>query len=112
MPYLKKLYNTIKDHLIGIELGVFFILLSELFHFFKYSEFSIDFMGVELMALIFIVLIINLHDEEKSTSKFILKSLGLFLLFLVISFTILFDHIFGPDFTCPQCDGVFEWILN
>lgn len=110
--YLKKLYNTIKDNLIGIEVGIFFILLSELLNFLRYSEFSIDFMGVELMALVFIVLILNLHREEKNTKKFVLKASGLFALFLVIVFTMLFDYIFGPDFTCPQCDGVFEWILN
>ncbi len=107
---IKKINDTIEKHAIGIEIGLFFVVLSELLHFLKYSKFSVDMMMVEVFALVFIVLILNLFQTEKDKRKLILKTAGLILLFVLIAFQIMFDHIFGEGFTC--CEEVFDWILR
>jgi hypothetical protein len=107
---LKKINNNLEKYSLGIQIGIFLILLTELLHFLKYSNFSIDFMMVEVFALIFIVLILNTYDVEKGKKKMILKIIGLILLFLLITFTTLFDYISGENFIC--CEKVFDWILK
>ena len=92
---LKKINDTVEENSIGLQFGVFFIVLSELLHFLKYSKFSIDFMMVEVFVLVFVVLILNIYHEEKDLTRGILKIAGLILLFLLITFTTLFDYIFG-----------------
>ncbi len=92
---LKKINDTVEEYSIGLQFGVFFIVLSELLHFLKYSKFSIDFMMVEVFVLVFVVLILNIYHEEKDLTRGILKIAGLILLFLLITFTTLFDYIFG-----------------
>jgi hypothetical protein len=99
---LKKINNSIEEHSIGLQIGVFFIVLSELLHFLKYSKFSVDFMMVEVFVLIFIVLVLNVYHEEKDLTKKILKIAGLILLFMIITFQIMFDHILGENFTCCE----------
>ena len=91
---LKKINNAINEYSLGIQTGIFIILLSELLHFLKYSKFSVDFMMVEVFALIFIVLILNTYNVEKDKNIKVLKIIGLILLFLLITFTTLFDYTF------------------
>ncbi|KKS39529.1 hypothetical protein A3H03_02810 [Candidatus Kuenenbacteria bacterium RIFCSPLOWO2_12_FULL_42_13] len=110
--YFQKLKKTIEENALGLELAIFIIILTEFLHFLKYSEFSVDFMGVEFMAICFFVLILNLYQEEKNKKKFVLKTVGLVVLFSVIVFQIMFDYIFGENFACSRCDGFFEAILK
>ena len=103
---LKKINNSIEEHSIGLQMGIFFVILSELLHFLKYSKFSIDFMMVEVFVLIFIVLILNVYHEEKDLTRKTLKIVGLILLFMIMTFQIMFDHILGENFTC--CEGFLK----
>ena len=90
---LKKINKIIEKYSLGIQVGLFFILLTELLHFLKYSKLSVDIMAVEVFLLIFIVLILNTYNEEKDKKKKILKIAGYILLFLIIAFQFLADYI-------------------
>lgn len=110
--YLQKFKKTIEDNILTIEILGFLITLSAILHILKFPAFTTDLIWAEFVFLGAVMMILNIYQEEKEKKKMVLKIIGLILLFSAIIFQIMFDHIFGPNFTCPRCDWFFEAILK